>query len=245
MNKLTFEEIESKILDLDLCENLDQILSVLQRYITFLGFDSFTYWLRWPTSDAQEPLFISTYPDQFIEQYISNDYQSHDMVGRLSSESNTPFQWSQIEKRYPITKGQALIFDDSRAMGMRSGGSIPIHGPNQIQATFSVVSNLPAKAFDDVFFQVRHELHIIATYAHEKILKLGLHESLKDVSLTPRETDVLTWVARGKTYWEVGEILGIKEDTVKKFMRNIFKVLNASNNTHAVSKAVINGLIIP
>ncbi len=167
------------------------------------------------------------------------------MVGRLSSESNTPFQWSQIEKRYPITKGQALIFDDSRAMGMRSGGSIPIHGPNQIQATFSVVSNLPAKAFDDVFFQVRHELHIIATYAHEKILKLGLHESLKDVSLTPRETDVLTWVARGKTYWEVGEILGIKEDTVKKFMRNIFKVLNASNNTHAVSKAVINGLIIP
>ncbi len=245
MQRLTFEEIESKILDLDMCENLDQILSVLQEQIRFFGFDTFTYWLRWPTSDGQEPLFISTYPEQFIERYISKGYQSHDMVGRFSQHSNTPFQWSSIEKRYPITKGQTLIFDDSVAMGMISGGSIPIHGPNQIEATFSVASDLQTKEFDDIFFKVRHELHIIATYAHERILKLGLHESTQDLSLTIRETDVLTWVARGKTYWEIGQILGIKEDTVKKFMQRIFNLLNVSNNTHAVSKAIINGLIIP
>lgn len=245
MQRLTFEEIESFLVSITACDDLDQILHTLQKQIRYFGFDRFTYWLRWPTSDEHEPIFISTYPDQFIEQYIANDYQSHDMVGRFSLTTNTPFQWSAIEKRYPITKGQSLIFDDSRSVGLISGGSIPIHGPNQVEATFSVVSDLPQKQFDEIFLQVRHELHILATYAHERILQLGLHDSTNELSLTIRETEILTWVSRGKTYWEIGHILGIKEDTVKKFMQRIFNMLNVSNNTHAVAKAIIHGLIIP
>ncbi len=245
MRKITFEEIETYLVDISGCKNLDEILKVLQKQVQNYGFDRFTYWLRWPTSEDHQPIFISTYPDQFINQYVNNNYQSHDMVGRFSLEANTPFQWSDIEQRYPITKAQQLIFDDSQSVGLVSGGSIPIHGPRQIEATFSVVSDLPSKQFNDIFHVVRHELHILATYALERILQLGLHESKSDLSLTHRETEVLTWVARGKTYWEIGIILGIQEDTVKKFMQRIFNMLNVSNNTHAVAKAIISGLIIP
>ena len=245
MHRLTFEEIETYLLSINSCKTLDEILAVLQKQIRFYGFDRFTYWLRWPTSDTHQPVFISTYPDSFIEQYVANDYQSHDMIGRFSLEANTPFKWSDIEKKYPITKGQRMIYDDSRAVGLISGGSIPIHGPRQIEATFSVVSDLNQKQFDERFFQARHELHILATYAHERILQLGLHDSTHELSLTIRETEILTWVARGKTYWEIGKILNIQEDTVKKFMQRIFRLLNVSNNTHAVAKAIINGLIIP
>lgn len=245
MHTLTFEQIETYLTKINSCQSLDEILHVLQKQIRFFGFDRFTYWLRWSSSDNREPLFISTYPDSFVEQYVANDYQSHDMVGRFSIGANTPFKWSDIEKRFPITKGQEMIFSDSRAAGLISGGSIPIHGPKQVQATFSVVSDHNQKTFDEIFFRVRHELHIIATYAHERIMQLGLDESTKELSLTVRETEILTWVSRGKTYWEIGNILGIKEDTVKKFMQRIFRLLNVSNNTHAVTKAIINGLIIP
>lgn len=245
IKRITFEELDNYILAIDTASDLDGILTILQKQIRKFGFDSFTYWLRWSNADAKEPIYISTYPEQFINHYIANDFQSHDMVGRLSTQKNTPFKWTELSEQYSITKMQNVLFDDSRAVGLTSGGSIPIHGPNQVQATFSVVSDVDAKEFDRLFHYHRHELHIIGTYAHERIMRLDLDSSINSLTLTARETEILTWVSRGKTYWEIGMILSIQEDTVKKYMQRIFALLQVSNNTHAVAKAIINGLIIP
>lgn len=245
MKRLTFEELDDYVFLMDASKDLDDVLKTLQAQIKRLGFDSFTYWLRWANNDTREPIGITTYPEHFIDHYIKSDFQSHDMVGRYSVHKNTPFMWSEISQKFIITKMQKLLFSDSEAVGIKSGGSIPIHGPNQAQATFSVVSDISQEKFDRHFLYHRHELHIIATYAHEKILMLGIDGRTLDTSLTKRETEILTWVARGKTYWEIGKILGVQEDTVKKYMQRIFALLQVSNNTHAVAKAIINGLIVP
>ncbi len=245
MNKLTFEDLDNYLLAIDRSKTFDEIIDTLQKQINFFGFERFTYWLRWANSDDRKPVFISTYPQKFIDHYVANDFQTHDMVGRFSTKTNTPFKWTDISNIMPITKIQNALFDDSRSTGLKSGGSVPIHGPNGTQATFSVASDIEAKEFDQLFLKHRHELHIIATYAHEKIMALGLDSEASNTSLTARETEILTWVARGKTYWEIGSILKIQEDTVKKHMQRIFRLLHVHNNTHAVTKAIINGLIIP
>lgn len=245
MPRMTFEQIESYLLRINCAKDLDEILRIVQKQVQIFGFDRFTYWLRWPSTETQKPIFISTYPEQFIDHYIANDFQSHDMVGRFSTQTNTPFVWSGINEKYPITQKQKILFDDSRSVGLVSGGSIPIHGPNQIQATFSVVGDLETTEFNKLFLYHRHELHILATYAHERIIQLGIDDSVNDLTLTSRETEILTWVSRGKTYWEIGKILNIQEDTIKKYMQRISALLRVSNNTHAVAKAIINGLIIP
>jgi len=245
LNRLTFEELDNYLSAIRRASELDQIIDILHRQINIFGFEYFTYWLRWADTEEREPVFLSTYPDKFIEHYIANDFQSHDMVGRYSMQKNTPFRWTDISKIMPITKMQKVLFDDSQSVGMKSGGSVPIHGPNQTQATFSVCSNISDKEFNELFNYHHHELHIIATYAHEKIMELDLHSGINDVSLTSRETEILTWVSRGKTYWEIGLILKIQEDTVKKHMQRIFRLLQVHNSTHAVAKAIINGLIIP
>lgn len=59
------------------------------------------------------------------------------------------------------------------------------------------------------------------------------------------KAEILTWVAQGKTYWEISRILGIQEDTIKKHMQRMCALLQVSNGTHAVVKAIINGLIVP
>lgn len=61
--------------------------------------------------------------------------------------------------------------------------------------------------------------------------------------LTAREREVLTWVAAGKSYWEVGRILGISERTVRHFMANSRAKLDAVSNKQAVALAVSAGLI--
>jgi DNA-binding CsgD family transcriptional regulator len=47
--------------------------------------------------------------------------------------------------------------------------------------------------------------------------------SLKSMGLTERETEVLTWVAEGKSNSDVATILGIRSVTVKKHLEHIFQ----------------------
>jgi DNA-binding CsgD family transcriptional regulator len=53
-------------------------------------------------------------------------------------------------------------------------------------------------------------------------------------TLTLREREVLEWVAKGKTNHEVGTILGITANTVRKHLEHAFAELGVSNRTGAV-----------
>lgn len=61
--------------------------------------------------------------------------------------------------------------------------------------------------------------------------------------LTVRENEVLRWVARGKSAWEIGEILGITKRTVDLHVQTAVRKLGAFNRTHAVALALRDGLI--
>jgi DNA-binding CsgD family transcriptional regulator len=55
-------------------------------------------------------------------------------------------------------------------------------------------------------------------------------------SLTERETQIMAWVAMGKTNSEIGSILSISGFTVKNHMQRIFQKLDVYNRAQAVSK---------
>ncbi len=63
------------------------------------------------------------------------------------------------------------------------------------------------------------------------------------VCLNPRETEVLTWAARGKTSAEIAEIVDIAKRTVDFHADNAKAKLNAATRLHAVVKAASCGLI--
>jgi two-component system response regulator NreC len=62
-----------------------------------------------------------------------------------------------------------------------------------------------------------------------------------DVRLTPREREVLKWIALGKTSKEIGEILAISARTVEWHTHRLMGKLAANNRIHAVMIAVANG----
>jgi DNA-binding CsgD family transcriptional regulator len=43
--------------------------------------------------------------------------------------------------------------------------------------------------------------------------------------LTPHEREVMYWVNQGKTNWEVAQILGCSEQTMKKHLQRIYRKL--------------------
>lgn len=61
--------------------------------------------------------------------------------------------------------------------------------------------------------------------------------------LTGREKEVLNHLVEGLTNKHIANALGIKEVTVKVHLQNVFKKLEVSNRTEAVSKVLGKGWI--
>jgi DNA-binding NarL/FixJ family response regulator len=56
-------------------------------------------------------------------------------------------------------------------------------------------------------------------------------------SLTPREKEVLDLLAKGLTAREMGEILGLKPDTVRDYLKRLYGKLDAGNRIEALEQA--------
>ena len=64
-----------------------------------------------------------------------------------------------------------------------------------------------------------------------------------DISLTPREHEILIWVKDGKSTGEIASILKISQDTVKFHLKNVFQKLGAISRSQAIAIAIENKLI--
>ncbi len=57
-------------------------------------------------------------------------------------------------------------------------------------------------------------------------------------SLTPKEAEVLLWVAQGKANADIATILGVGESTVKKHLEHVFEKLQVENRGAAALLAI-------
>jgi DNA-binding NarL/FixJ family response regulator len=60
---------------------------------------------------------------------------------------------------------------------------------------------------------------------------------LASAALTPRETEVLSWIAKGKTNRDVAEILGMSPRTVNKHLEHVFEKLGVETRAAAAALA--------
>jgi DNA-binding NarL/FixJ family response regulator len=70
-----------------------------------------------------------------------------------------------------------------------------------------------------------------------------LSEYFPQVALTPREVEVLSFVARGLANKEIAHKLGTANGTIKMHVQNILEKLGASDRTHAVTIAIERGIL--
>jgi len=88
---------------------------------------------------------------------------------------------------------------------------------------------------DAALRQVSHLPHQTPPTANDTPVSVAL-------DISERETEILCWVAMGKTNPEIGSILEISEFTVKNHMQRLFKKLNVTNRVQASNmyKAAVN-----
>lgn len=74
---------------------------------------------------------------------------------------------------------------------------------------------------------------LLTTLSHDKPAR----SRLQQVALTPRETEVLSWLAKGKTNRDIADILGMSHRTVNKHLEHVFEKLGVETRSAATAIA--------
>lgn len=191
--------------------------------------------------------------------YVTKPIEPAEVLARVATHIRNARMMSQAR--------HAIDAVSHAAISLRSDGT-PLWQTRQatdwlekyFPATQSVPGHLPAPvadwlipalhADDPVPLVVRDDAHGIALHLtlsrRKRELLLLLEEtpdpampSLAQYQLTPRELDVLSWVAKGKTNRDIAEILGMSPRTVNKHLEHIFVKLGVE--TRSAAAALVAG----
>jgi LuxR family transcriptional regulator, activator of conjugal transfer of Ti plasmids len=227
---------------LEAARDLPDLKVRIARTIDDLGFSHFTYLAVRRPEAPDLTFYFSTYPKPWTEHYEQRRYVKIDPVMIDAWRSNLPFQWRGETIRGRADKQQLRIFDEAGEFGISDGITVPVHGAG---GEFAVLSATPGESgsFDKLFRARQCDMHLLALYGHAAVARFIDACQPAAVRLSPRERECLLWTARGKTAWEVGEILKLSQGTVTWHLNNAKTKLGVYSKSHAVVKALMLGLI--
>jgi DNA-binding CsgD family transcriptional regulator len=184
----------------------------------------------------------TTYSPTWVDQYLGNDYARIDPVVQACVRRFHPIDWKRLDwsgKSARNFLGEAI---DS-GVG-NQGFSVPIRGPSGQFALFSVSSREKDDLWMHYTADYSRSLILASHYVNQKALEIELGSDQADVaSLSPRETDALTLLALGYNRAQASESLDISEHTLRVYIESARFKLAAMNTTHAVAKALNQGIL--
>jgi DNA-binding CsgD family transcriptional regulator len=214
----------------------DLILSLRRQ----LAVDHIVY--HWVSADGEQYGF-GTYDPVWVQRYVDREYLRVDPVVLGCFARFHPVDWRRLD----WTSKQARAFQsDALAHGVGNQGySIPIRGPAGQFALFTVSHNCPDPEWDAFTRRHQRELILVAHYFNQRALELAKERVPEPArGLSPREADALTYLAMGYARGQVADILAISEHTLRAYIESAKYKLAALNTTHAVARALAEGLIV-
>jgi LuxR family quorum sensing-dependent transcriptional regulator len=176
-------------------------------------------------------------PEGFVELYDTHGFIEVDGSVTASLRSPLPFMWESAQQP-ELSPRMAELVACVSSFNIEKGLVIPVWASlRAIGICWLGGRNFDLKAKFWPFAQV------VGAYVFERIRSLGQRAQSPAAQLSLREREVLVWVAKGKSAWEIGEILGIGSRTVETHITSVLAKLRAGNRPHAVALAMRDRLI--
>ena len=131
----------------------------------------------------------------------------------------------------------ALYADYYRRVGLEHAVAVPLWMDGRTLA--SLVLNRRGRDFSE---RERQRLELLRPHLAFLYARAGTPRPIEPdplpASLTPREREVLRWLAHGKTDGEIAALLGSSRRTVQKHLEHIYVKLGVETRTAAVMRAL-------
>ena len=194
-------------------------------------------------SSAGEHYGCGTYSLEWRQRYLDKQYLRVDPVVTQGYNRFHPVDWRDLDWS---GKAAREFRRDAMAHGLGSQGlSIPIRGPSGQFALFGVNDDRDDAEWEAFIKVNRRDVILVAHLFNQKALEFE-GERLPDAAraLSPREIDVMTSLALGQSRAQAADALGISESTLRVYIESARHKLGALNTTHAVARAMSEGLIM-
>lgn len=185
----------------------------------------------------------TTYPHAWEEHYLAHNLHMKDPVVLHGSRSIRPLDWDRLRRDDNFD----AIFFPARDFGIPERGlTVPIRGPYGDLGLFSVASSCNDHDWGLLKTQIMGDLLQSAVHVHDAVQRSGtLVRALHHPVLSPRELEVLQWIAMGKGQSDIGDILSISQRTVEVHLRSARTKLGALSTAQAVGRGIALRLIEP
>lgn len=189
----------------------------------------------------------STFPGAWMENYRKQDYMNLDPVLVPLFQDRVVSRWTCKEGVWPQTRVQPtsksrMFFEDAERHAVHEGVAFVVARTGYWRAFVSLAFSSPVTA--DVSYErlqlLAFQLHLARGDAEQR---LSPFDPIACDKLTPRESNLLDWVAKGKSSWEIGQIIGISENTINFHLKSAMQKLGVSSRAAAIMKAHKLGFI--
>jgi LuxR family transcriptional regulator, quorum-sensing system regulator BjaR1 len=220
---------------------VDMAMDAMDVAFKRFGFDTLILTgLPSPEQRFEQVVLAKRWPPEWFKIYTTNQYIRIDPVARLCRRSFNPFEWSEAPYDEEKEPRAAEVMRRACDFRMSRGFIVPIHGISGYEACVSLGGEQL-----DLNVRSKPALHLMAMYGFDRVRRLLAPSTAVRHRLTAREREVMAWCSRGKTAWEIGEILNITQRTVEEHITNACQKLGAMNRTHAVAISIRDQLIAP
>lgn len=233
-------QINDFLKGLDRATALDEIQGLIVGLRDSLAVDHAVY--HWVSADGEQYGF-GTYDPVWVQRYVDKEYLRIDPVVIGCFQRFHPVDWKRLDWS---SKPSRAFREDAIAYGVGNQGfSIPIRGPNGQFALFTLSHTCTDADWDSFTTENQRDLILAAHFLNQKALEIEKGRAPEPVrSLSPREVDTLTFLAMGYGRGQVAEMLSISEHTLRAYIESARSKLGALNTTHAVARAIAEGLIV-
>lgn len=249
MDVASFQDVQAFVRAVRTAPTLTDVGLVLKDATRAFRFDHFALAQRLGNGGRLGPIRISDFPDGWVERLTVQGRVADDPVLMASERRVTPFAWSSLPGLIPMNDRHRAFMADARAAGLVDGYTVPIHVPGQASGLVSFVmakgdalpaDSLPAAQYLACFaFEAARRLRLWASRADGGAGDAHPHTDAP--RLTQRQLDCLVLAARGKSNWVTGQLLGLSEGTVHKYIEAAKQRYGVSTRTELVVRALYDG----
>lgn len=227
--------------DLNAAQGEAALHDALSNATNSLGFDHYclSYGKR-PYGGDMDVLLLHDYPEEWARIYAGFELARIDPVRRASERAITGFAWNQIESFIPLSRTDRQIFAVGRENGIGDGYTVPRHIPGEASGSCTFVVR-PENIMPEPMLPLAEIVGAVAIENARRIV--GYRPPSQKSVLSERQRECVLWSARGKTAGEIGQILGISEETVVQHLKLARERYDVHCRQTLILSALFDGLI--
>ncbi|HVJ34897.1 MAG TPA: LuxR family transcriptional regulator [Terriglobia bacterium] len=212
-----------------------QLRGAIEDIISTFELRTFAYLLI-SSPEVRNSGLISNYPPAWTKFYLENHYQDLDPVVLHATRHSQPFIWGPGFTVSDEVESEGEFFDLAAQFGLRHGLTIPIRDDCNTTAAVTFAADRPLAAFQRCIELHLPLLLLISALFHRSARRaLGPLRVVGAITLSEREYECLNWASKGKSAWEIGQILGISRRTAAFHLDNMRAKLGVRTVRQAVA----------